>query len=56
MGAITEVKKFENQTSDVIPTRNPVEIRGQIVQDYPIAGGISNIDEIRGEVKKKRRR
>ena len=56
IGAIAGVNNYENQPIDIIPISGEVEIKGEPVTDYAIAGGISNIDEIRGEVKKKRRR
>jgi len=56
MGKIIEVKDSQNQTTGYIPISGEVEIKGKPEMDYAIAGGISNIDEIRGEVKKKRRR
>jgi len=56
MGAIADAENYENQTDNVIPTIDDAEIKGRIAPNYPIAGGISNIDEIREQVKKNRRR
>jgi hypothetical protein len=56
MGAVGGVNNYENRPIDIIPISEEVEIKGKPVADYAAAGGISNIDEIRGQVQKKRRR
>lgn len=56
MGKITKVKKVENHSNNMPPIMGEVATIEEIAPNYPIAGGISNIEEIRGEVKKNRRR
>ena len=57
MGTIADIKNYENQPIDIIPPTAEAETMGKVVTKYPIAvaGGISNLDEIRGEIKKNRR-
>ena len=54
MGTIA-IENYENPPIDVVPLTGQMEIMGKIAPNYPIAGGISNIDEVRREVKKNRR-
>ena len=56
MGTFVEVKNYENQPDDIIPIMGDVETVEKVAPNYPIAGGISNIDDIRQQVKKNRRR
>ena len=51
-----KVEDSQYPTNDLIPIAGEVEIKGKMATDYPIAGGISNLSEIRGQVVKKHRR
>ena len=55
IGTLTEIKNSANQPNDV-PLMGEPEIMGKIALNYPIAGGISNIDDVRQQVKNQRRR
>jgi len=55
VGQITEIKNYEKEPIE-IPGIGEAETTGKITPNYPIAGGISNLDEVRGEFKKSRRR
>ena len=53
MGEITEIKNVDTQPVD-IPQPDEIETMGKVAPNYAIAGGISNINEIRRQIKKGR--
>jgi len=55
VGQITTIKRVETKF-DELPLMGESQMMGAVVPNYPIAGGISNIDEVRGEAGKNRRR
>ena len=55
VGQMTEIKNYEKEPIE-IPRIGEAETTGKITPHYPIAGGISNLNEVRGEFKKSRRR
>lgn len=55
VGAIASVENIEVQRKDSPVQMGEPEIE-KVAPNYPIAGGISNLDEVRQEVRKNRRR
>lgn len=56
MGQMVEIKNVENPPRLITPTMGEAEIMGKVTPNYPIAGGISNIDEVRQQVRKNHNR